>query len=87
MIATGSQSMKRDAEDQQASSSKHRFLGYYRREVEGQPVFIYRCICGYVEAVPVCGGPHQPLDFHFRPRADARSLAKHLNLERGHELN
>jgi hypothetical protein len=55
--------------------------------VEGQPVFIYRCICGYIEAVPVAGGPHTPLDYHFRPRADARSLVEHLNLERAHELN
>lgn len=50
-------------------------------------MFIYRCICGYMEAVPVSGGPHKPLDYHFRPRADARSLVEHLNLERAHESN
>ena len=79
--------VKAQPENLYESEPKHRFLGYYRREVEGQPVFIYRCICGYIEAVPVAGGPHVPLDYHFRPRADARSLVEHLNLERGHELN
>jgi hypothetical protein len=67
--------------------SRHRFLGFYRREVEGQPMFIYRCICGYIEAVPVSGGPHMPLDYLFRPRSDARSLVEHLDLDRAHELN
>ena len=79
--------MKVESENLYETELKHRFLGYYRREVEGQPVFIYRCICGYIEAVPVAGGPHTPLDYHFRPRADARSLVEHLNLERAHELN
>ncbi|MEA2648022.1 MAG: hypothetical protein QOG61_457 [Candidatus Binataceae bacterium] len=79
--------MKVESENLYENELKHRFLGYYRREVEGQPVFIYRCICGYIEAVPVAGGPHTPLDYHFRPRADARSLVEHLNLERAHELN
>ena len=79
--------MKVESENLCETELKHRFLGYYRREVEGQPVFIYRCICGYIEAVPVAGGPHTPLDYHFRPRADARSLVEHLNLERAHELN
>lgn len=66
---------------------EHRFLGFYRREINGDPYFIYRCICGYMEAVPVSGGPHHPLDLHFRPRADARSLVAHLDLERAHETN
>jgi hypothetical protein len=79
--------VKVESENLYENELKHRFLGYYRREVEGQPVFIYRCICGYIEAVPVAGGPHTPLDYHFRPRADARSLVEHLNLERAHELN
>jgi hypothetical protein len=79
--------VKVESENLYETELKHRFLGYYRREVEGQPVFIYRCICGYIEAVPVAGGPHTPLDYHFRPRADARSLVEHLNLERAHELN
>jgi hypothetical protein len=79
--------VKVESENLYDTELKHRFLGYYRREVEGQPVFIYRCICGYIEAVPVAGGPHTPLDYHFRPRADARSLVEHLNLERAHELN
>lgn len=80
--------MKSYSEHQhQEDGSKHRFLGFYRREVDGRPMFIYRCICGYMEAVPVCGGPHTPLDYHFRPRADARSLVEHLFLERAHELN
>ncbi|HJU28017.1 MAG TPA: hypothetical protein VJ718_02540 [Candidatus Binataceae bacterium] len=67
--------------------TEHRFLGFYRREINDQPYFIYRCICGYIEAVPVSGGPHHPLDSQFRPRADARSLVAHLNLERAHETN
>lgn len=50
-------------------------------------MFIYRCICGYIEAVPVSGGPHTPLDYLFRPRSDARSLVEHLDLDRAHELN
>jgi hypothetical protein len=79
--------VKPQTENQQEDRPNHRFLGFYRREVEGQPMFIYRCICGYIEAVPVGGGPHTPLDYHFRPRADARSLVEHLDLERAHELN
>lgn len=66
---------------------KHRFLGYYVREVKGEPHFIYRCVCGYMEAVPVAGGPNHPLDHFFNPRADARSQVLHLDLERAHELN
>jgi hypothetical protein len=66
---------------------EHRFLGFYRRDIDDRPYFIYRCVCGYMEAVPVSGGPHYPLDSHFRPRADARSLAAHLDLERAHETN
>jgi hypothetical protein len=50
-------------------------------------MFIYRCVCGYIEAVPVAGGPYVPLDHHLRPRPDARRLVVHLNLERAHELN
>jgi hypothetical protein len=69
------------------SSKEHRFLGFYRREIGGAPHFIYRCVCGYMEAVPVFGGPHHPLDHSFRPRTDARSLVAHLHLERGHEMN
>ena len=48
--------MKVESENLYENELKHRFLGYYRREVDGQPVFIYRCICGYIEAVPVAGG-------------------------------
>jgi hypothetical protein len=66
---------------------EHRFLGFYRREIDDTPYFIYRCICGYMEAVPLSGGPHHPLDHEFRPRTDARSLAMHLDLDRGHESN
>jgi hypothetical protein len=66
---------------------EHRFLGFYRRQINDQPYFIYRCVCGYMEAAPIGGGPHHPLDPHFRPRADARRLAAHLDLERAHEMN
>jgi hypothetical protein len=65
----------------------HRFLGFYRRDINGLAHFIYRCICGYMEAVPAFGGPHRPLDCYFQPRADARSLVAHLDLDRGHETN
>ena len=70
-----------------STNSDHRFLGFYRREINGVAYYIYRCVCGYTEAVPVAGGPHHPLDRQFRPRADARSLLRHLNLERAHETN
>jgi len=73
--------------DDEHNGPNHRFLGFYRREINGSVYFIYRCICGYMEAVPVTGGPHHPLDHHFRPRADARSLVAHLDLEREHESN
>jgi len=66
---------------------EHRFLGFYRREINGEPYFIYRCVCGYMEAAPVSGGPYHPLDSHFRPRADARNVAAHLDLDRAHEMN
>jgi hypothetical protein len=79
--------MMRDFDGEENSSARHRFLGFYRREINGSAFFIYRCICGYMEAVPVTGGPHHPLDHHFRPRADARSLVAHLDLEREHESN
>ena len=78
---------QRDPDIDEDIELKHRFLGFYRREINGEAYYIYRCICGYMEAVPVCGGPHHPLDHSFRPRADARSLAAHLDLERGHESN
>jgi hypothetical protein len=66
---------------------KHRFLGFDRREICGMPFFIYRCVCGYMEAVPVAGGPNSPLDEDLRPRPDARNVLLHLDLERAHELN
>jgi hypothetical protein len=66
---------------------KHRFLGHDRREILGTSYFIYRCVCGYMEAVPVAGGPYRPLDEALRPRSDARNLVLHLDLERAHELN
>lgn len=72
---------------QSFNHQNHRFLGFYRREINGRAHFIYRCICGYMEGVPVFGGPHHPLDHHFKPRADARSLVAHLDLDRGHEMN
>jgi hypothetical protein len=65
----------------------HRFLGYYCQEIEGRPMFIYRCVCGYVEADPVSGGPFISLDHRLKPRPDARRLILHLDLERAHELN
>jgi hypothetical protein len=65
----------------------HRFLGFYRREIDGRSFYIYRCVCGYIEAAPVTGGPGQPLDNRFEPRRDARSVAIHAPLDRGHEAN
>ena len=79
--------MKAITEYRRLSEPRHRFLSFNRREVEGQPMFVYRCVCGYLEAVPVAGGPYMPLDHHFKPRPDARRLIVHLNLERSHELN
>ena len=70
-----------------SGTGNHRFLGFYRREINGAAYYIYRCVCGYTEAVPIAGGPHHPLDHRFRPRADARSLLRHLDLERAHETN
>jgi hypothetical protein len=79
--------VKAQTERQHHGEPKHRFLGYYRHEVAGQPMFVYRCICGYIEAVPVGGGPYVPLDHRFKPRSDARRIVVHLELERAHELN
>lgn len=67
--------------------AKHRFLGYFRRIIEGEPTYIYRCICGYIEAAPVHGGPSRTLSSSFSPQPDARRQAAHLHLERAHELN
>jgi hypothetical protein len=66
---------------------KHRFLGFYKRTIEGVGCYIYRCICGYTEAVPVAGGPGTPLDHRFKHRSDARNVAIHAHLERGHQVN
>ena len=79
--------MKTETIYQYQSEARHRFLGYYQREVLGQPAFIYRCVCGYLEAAPLAGGPFTPLDINFQPRPDARGLVKHLDLDRAHELN
>ena len=76
-----------DTKDHKHDAQGHRFLGFYRLIINGAAHFIYRCVCGYMEAVPLTGGPHHPLDRHFQPRADARSLAAHLDLDRAHELN
>ena len=65
----------------------HRFLGFYQREIEGTACYIYRCICGHIEAAPVAGGPSCALDSRFNPRPDARSIAAHAHLDRGHEVN
>jgi hypothetical protein len=59
--------VKVESENLYENELKHRFLGYYRREVEGQPVFIYRCICGYIEAVPVAGGATYAAGLPFSP--------------------
>ncbi len=45
----------------------HRFLGYYQRRIVGGAYAIHRCICGYVEAVPLAGGPSIALNAHFEP--------------------
>ena len=66
---------------------KHRFVGHDRREIYGTSYFVYRCVCGYTEAVPLAGGPHRPLDEDLRPHSDARNLVLHLDLERAYELN
>jgi hypothetical protein len=66
---------------------QHRFLGFFLREIDGLSHYVYRCICGYMEGVPVCGGPSRPLDRWFRPCRDARSVANHAHLERAHEMN
>jgi hypothetical protein len=79
--------VKTHTEHQSASEPRHRFITSYRREVDGQPMFVYRCVCGYLEAAPVAGGPFVPLDHQYKPRPDVRRLVLHLNLERAHELN
>ena len=66
---------------------KHKFLGYYRQQIQGIACYIYRCVCGYTEAVPVAGGPSYPLDSRFKPRPDGRNVAVHAHLERGHQVN
>ena len=73
--------------NQQSAEKQHRFLGFYRRVIDGTACFVYRCICGYIEGVPVAGGPCHALDNQFRPRRDARSIAVHCELERAHEVN
>ena len=65
----------------------HRFVGYFVRLIDGQPSFIYRCVCGYIEAAPINGGPARVLDARFIPRPNARQMVAHLHLERAHELN
>ena len=70
-----------------AGGRSHRFLGYFKRPVEGIPCYIYRCVCGYIEADPVVGGPGYALDGHFKPRPDARNIAVHAPLERSHQAN
>ncbi len=79
--------MRAQTEHQYLGKPRHRFLAFDRREIDDQPVFVYRCICGYLEAVPVAGGPYLTLDHRFKPRPDARRMVLHLNLERAHELN
>jgi hypothetical protein len=67
--------------------AKHRFLGYFRRTVDGEPSYVYRCVCGYIEAAPINGGPARVLSANLKPQANARRLVAHLHLERAHELN
>jgi hypothetical protein len=76
-----------NVKDDKSAEKKHRFLGFYPRVINGIAYFVYRCICGYVEGVPVEGGPSHPLDQHFRPCCDARNVAAHCELERAHEIN
>jgi len=68
-------------------TAPHRFLGYFQRRLAGGPHIIYRCVCGYVEAVPLNGGPSIALGARFEPIRDARRMAAHLHLERAHQLN
>ncbi len=65
----------------------HRFLGYYQRWIVRGAYAIYRCICGYVEAVPLAGGPSIALNARSEPIRDGRRMAAHLHLERAHHLN
>jgi hypothetical protein len=74
-------------QDDKSAEKPHRFLGFYRRVIDGTAYFVYRCVCGYVEGVPVVGGPSRSLDQQFRPRRDARNIAAHCELERAHEVN
>jgi hypothetical protein len=76
-----------DITSSQSAKTEHRFLGFYRCIVEGVAYYIYRCVCGYTEGVPLHGGPGRPLDRQFRLRPDARNVAKHRDLERAHEAN
>ncbi|HVN88550.1 MAG TPA: hypothetical protein VMT61_01915 [Candidatus Binataceae bacterium] len=65
----------------------HRFLGHFQRRLATGTYIIYRCVCGYIEATPLNGGPSVALGARFEPVRDARRMALHLHLERAHQLN
>ena len=66
---------------------QHRFIANLPAQFSDRTHYIYICVCGYAEAVPVAGGAPRALDQDFKPRLDARGIVTHLNLVRAHEMN
>jgi hypothetical protein len=73
---------------QQAERRRHhRFIAHLSTTLSERPHYIYICLCGYAEAIPIAGGPPHALDADFKPHPDADGMLAHLDLVRAHEMN
>ena len=79
--------MQEQVERKTEQRRQHRFIASLPSRFSDRTHYIYICLCGYAEAVPVSGGAPLALDSDFKPRGDASGILTHLDLVRAHEMN